>query len=315
MARGARNAEHGERGGPMTAAATSTVAVDLYGSRPIRRRRSNQLMIDLKTEIMNLLAAENPMTCRQLYYRLVSSGAIEKTEQEYKGVIRLLGNMRRDRQIPFTWLADSTRWMRRPKTYDSMNSALEETAQFYRRDLWVDQDAYVEIWLEKEALAGVLVDVTDNWHVPLMVTRGYPSISFLHTAGDTIASTGKPAFIYYFGDLDPSGMDISRTVETGLREFASKARINFERVAVTRQQVEEMGLQTRPTKKTDTRSQNFRGESVEVDAIPSTKLRHIAAQCILRHLDDDRVAQCTQIEQMERETMRRYFAQIQELES
>jgi hypothetical protein len=127
--------------------------------------------------------------------------------------------------VPFSWIADNTRWMRVPKTWDSVESALHHTAETYRRQLWENQDAYVEVWLEKEALAGVVVDITAEWDVPLMVTRGYPSVSFVHSASKTIAEVGKPAHIYYLGDHDPSGVDIPRNVEQRLREFAPGAEI------------------------------------------------------------------------------------------
>lgn len=226
------------------------------------------------------------MTVRQAFYQLVSRGAIAKTEAEYKQtVVRLLTEMRRAREIPFGWIADNTRWMRKPTTFDSLEAALQDTVECYRRSLWRDQPAYVEVWLEKDALAGVLYDVTAEWDVPLMVTRGYPSITYLHEAAEAISDCQKPAYIYYFGDHDPSGLDIPRKVEAGLREFAPDAEIHFQRVAVLPEQIVELRLPTRPTKKTDSRSKNFEGESVEVDAIPPTKLRTLARQRIEQHVD------------------------------
>ena len=73
--------------------------------------------------------------------------------------------------------------------------ALEETHRHYRRDYWRDLDDYVEVWLEKDALAGVLYRVTDEWGVPLMVTRGFASLSYIHNAAETIARIGKPTHI------------------------------------------------------------------------------------------------------------------------
>src|SRR5262249_28588791 len=153
---------------------------------------------------------------------------------------------------------------------------LRLTAQTYRRAVWDTQASYVEIWLEKDALAGVLYDVTEEWDVPLMVTRGYASLSFLHSAAETISSHSKPTYLYYFGDHDPSGLDITRAVEQGIRQFAPNADITFERVAVNPDQIEGMGLPTRPTKASDSRSKGFEGESVEVDAISPDDLRRLA---------------------------------------
>jgi hypothetical protein len=118
----------------------------------------------------------------------------------------------------------------------------------------------------------------------------------------------KPAFLYYFGDYDPSGCDITRAVERGIREFAPEAEIHFERVAVTREQIGAWDLPTRPTKQTDSRSKNFDGESVEVDAIPPARLRTMVRECIERHIDREALERTRTIEEQERQTL----ANIQE---
>ncbi len=255
-------------------------------SRPTGRR-NRQEMEAIEDAIYAALLEDAPMTVRQVFYRLVSNGVIGKTEAEYKStVVRLLGRMRREGAVPFHWIADNTRWMRKPRTWSSLETMLQRTAEAYRRDVWDNQDVYVEVWLEKDALAGVLYEVTKEWDVPLMVSRGYSSITYLHSAAEAIAAQGKPAHIYYFGDYDPSGLDIPRKVEAGLREFAPDAEIEFERVAVTDEQIVSMNLPTRPTKKSDSRAKNFVGESVEVDAIPPKVLREIVSECITQHVDD-----------------------------
>jgi hypothetical protein len=175
--------------------------------------------------------------------------------------------------------------------------------QTYRRAIWDDQSDYVEIWLEKDALAGVVYKETEPWDVPLMVTRGYPSLSYLYEAADRIKECRKPAYLYYFGDLDPSGVDITRTVECGIREFAVGADIEFERVAVTPQQVKDLNLPTRPTKKTDSRIKNFSGESVEVDAVPPATLRGLVRGRIERHLYHRALKRTQRIEAAERKTL------------
>ena len=174
-------------------------------------------MEEYRASVATVLEEIQPATVRQLYYQLVSRRVIEKTEPAYKALVRNLGVMRRAREVPFDWLADNTRWMRKPRTYGSLQEMLESQREFYRRALWDEQDCYVEVWLEKDALAGVLVEITYQWDVPLMVTRGYPSLSYLHAAATHIAQRGKPAFLYYFGDYDPSGVDITRAVEEGIR--------------------------------------------------------------------------------------------------
>ena len=287
------------------------IAAPVCRSRPIRRRRRSQDEIAaVRQAIYDTIATDPPMTVRQVFYQLVSRGVIAKNEAEYKNtVVRLLGLMRREHEIPFGWIADSTRWMRKPNTFSSMESLLQSTARTYRRSVWDDQDAYVEIWLEKEALAGVLYKETEIWDVPLMVTRGYPSLSFLHGAAEAIEYEDKPVFLYYFGDHDPSGVDIPRKVEADLREFAPDTEIHFERVAVTLQQIEKWQLPGRPTKQTDTRSKNFVGDSVEVDAIEPAKLRALVSDCITRHIDQDVLDGTLKIESLERESLEEIAAE------
>lgn len=290
---------------------------DLYGSRPVSgRRRSTREELDvLRGAISDVVSAEAPITLRGLFYRLVGLAGLEKSERAYKKIVRVTGQMRRDGEISFADIVDGTRWMRKPHTHSSLAAMLEEQARLYRRSLWSESDVYVEVWCEKEAIAGVLYDVTSTWDVPLMVCRGYPSITFLHSAAEEIADQGRPTVLYYFGDLDPSGVDIARAVEDGIREFAPDAEFEFVRTAVTREQVEAMGLPTRPTKKTDSRARDFDGESVEVDAIPPDELRRIVGDCIARHVDAEQLAGIRRVEGAERDTLAALVANLQEREA
>jgi hypothetical protein len=220
-----------------------------YIASHTRTRRTTAEVDRIRAFLFDPIQEHQPMTIRQVFYQAVTAGLIDKTENEYDcTIVRLLKAMHLSGQVPFDCIADNTRWMRKPTTYNSISEAIYETAKFYRQALWRNLDVYVEVWLEKEALAGVLVDVTSRYDVPLMVTRGYASLSFLHTAAEAIAARCKPARIYYFGDHYPSGQDISANVNHRLREFAPNAEIHFERVAVTRKQIVDWSLPTRPTK-------------------------------------------------------------------
>ena len=108
----------------------------------------------------------HPVTVRQLFYRLSVLDAVPKNESGCKTVGRICAQMRRDGELPFEWIADNTRWQRKPRTYNSLEDALTNTAQIYRRNLWQSQQGLVEIWLEKDALAGVVYPVTEEWDVP-----------------------------------------------------------------------------------------------------------------------------------------------------
>lgn len=268
-------------------------------------RRSRAQIEALKHAIYAELMHDHPQTCRGLFYRLVSAGVIEKTENAYQGiVVRLSAQMRRVGDLPYAWIADGTRWMRKPRTWTGLRRALENTRDTYRRALWENQPNYCEVWCEKDAVTGILVGVTASWDVPLMVCRGYPSLTFLHSAAENIRDVGKPTIIYYFGDHDPSGADIYRMVRDELaRMVGPEVEIDFERVAVLPWQVEAFGLLTRPTKKSDSRSRNFTGESVEVDAIPARELKRICNQKIEALIDAEELARLRIIEQAERATL------------
>jgi hypothetical protein len=247
-----------------------------------------------------------PQTARQVFYASTVLGAVEKVEKEYqKTVIRLLVEMRERGEIPFEYIADNTRWMRKPSTFTGIEACLNSTANAYRRDLWAAMPVYVEIWCEKDALAGVLLEETKVYDVPLMVARGYSSISFIHSAAKTIEAKGKPAYIYHFGDLDPSGVDAARDIDVKLRRYAPNAEIHFERPAVTREQVERWNLPTRPTKKTDSRAKKFgSATSVELDAIPADKLRQLVRECIELHVDQHQMKILKVAEESERDFLR-----------
>jgi hypothetical protein len=253
---------------------------------PIKRVRSTKAEVAARREAFRAIVADmRPATVRQTFYQASSvRGIVEKTENGYGIVQNDLVILRRYGAMPYGWITDSTRWQRRPRTHRSVEEALKETARLYRKDLWHRADAYVEVWLEKDALAGVVYPVTSQYDVPLMVARGYASLSFLHSAAEHIACLGVPAHIYHLGDYDPSGQDAARSIERSLREMAPQAEIHFERLAVTPAQIETWGLPTRPTKKSDSRSKGFAEISVELDAIHPDILRSIVDQAIKRHL-------------------------------
>jgi hypothetical protein len=288
------------------------VASDIK-SKSGRHRRTKAAIAGIKKSILEILEADNPQTVRQIYYALTVRGAIAKTENEYqRTIVRLLVEMRETGKIPFSWIADNTRWMRKPSTFTGLEACLSDTSRFYRRDLWAAMPVYVEVWCEKDALAGVLMEETEIYDVPLMVARGYSSLSFLHSAGTAIKTKCKPTFIYHFGDLDPSGVDAARDIEAKLRQYAPEADIHFERPAVTREQVQQWNLPTRPTKQTDTRAKGFGSDtSVELDAIPARTLRELARDVINRHVDQHQLEFLRIAEKSERELLTAWAATYQ----
>jgi hypothetical protein len=273
-----------------------------------RFRRTKAAIGSVRDQISAILEESSPQTVRQVYYALTVRGAIAKTETEYqRTVVRLLVDMRERGVIPFEWIADNTRWMRKPSTFTGLEACLEATAEQYRRNLWSTMPVYVEVWVEKDALAGVIMEETKVYDVPLMVAKGYSSISFLHNSAKAIEAKNKPAYIYHFGDLDPSGRDAARDIEAKLRRYAPSAEIHFECPAVTREQVEKWNLPTRPTKQTDTRAKKFgSATSVELDAIPAQKLRELVRECIERHVDQEQLKILKVFEESERELLKKW---------
>jgi len=275
-----------------------------------RQRRTNAAIRAIKDRLRALLAEQRPATVRGLFYLAETGGLVPKTQQGYNAVDRYLIQMREEGEVPFAWIADHTRWTRKPASYASPEEALEELARTYRKDPWQDQPAYVEIWCEKDALVGVLYQETRAWDVPLMVSRGFTSLTFVYEAAQALLEVDKPAHIYYFGDHDPSGVAVDRAIERRLRQFAPGADIHFTRVAVLPEQVTEWKLPTRLTKKSDSRSRTFRGDSVEIDAVPPTRLRQLVRECIVGHIDWGVWKEAKAEEKEEREGLQRLVERL-----
>jgi hypothetical protein len=277
-----------------------------YAASRIKRGRATIAeMAARSSALLEIVASAPPMTVRQVFYQATVHGLIDKTEGGYDKVQRELVKLRLAGDLPFRWIADLTRWQRRPTTFDGPEDALRETARLYRKSLWAQAESRVEVWLEKDALAGVIVEVTQESDVPLMVTRGYPSLTFLASAADEIRESKRPTFIYHFGDFDPSGQDAARVIETRLRKLAPSVEIHFERVAVTPWQIREFELPTRPTKQSDSRAKNFGGVSVELDALHPDDLRAMVRYEIERHLPQRQLEVMKIAEESERDFLAR----------
>ena len=281
------------------------IPVTSYPASPIKRHRATKAEISRRREnLLEIVAGMKPMTVRQVFYQATVADIVEKTEAGYDKVQTDLVQMRRAGALPYDWLADNTRWQRKPTTFGSVQEALDDTARLYRKALWADAGAYTEVWLEKDALAGVVLPITAAYDVPLMVARGYASLSFLHSAADYIKTLEVPTYIYHFGDFDPSGVNAGEKIEETLREMAPDADITFERVAVNEEQIEVWELPSRPTKTSDSRAKNFGDISVELDAIRPDLLRHLVEDVIHRHLPPEQFKVLKAAEASERQLIK-----------
>jgi hypothetical protein len=277
----------------------------VYATSPVkRRRRTNAELAAVDEAIVAAVELEHPVTLRGVFYRVESAGAVEKTEAGADLVGRQLLKLRRSGRVPYDRITDGTRFVRKPSSYRDLDRMLDAAAASYRRALWNDQAVDVHIFSEKDAITGVIYPVTSTWDVNLGVLRGYSSESFAwNVAQGALVGTNWPVYMYQLGDHDPSGVDAWRDFEQKLRGFAPEADVHFERLAVTPEQITLFNLPTRPTKTSDSRSGNFVGGSVEVDAIPPSTLRAIVEDAITRHIDREALRLTRIAEQSEREIL------------
>jgi hypothetical protein len=275
-------------------------------------RRSKADIAAIRDTIIKVIEDDPPMTVRQVFYQLVARGVIDKTEQQYQGtVIRLMTEMRLAGDLPYNWVVDESRRARITQTYDDVADAIEQTVRFYRRSALKQSDDYLEVWCEKDALAGSLWDVTSEYDVPLMISRGMPSLTFLRGTAEAIQSAaehGKQSFIYQFGDHDPSGVLIPQTIERRLNEMCDELGCQppyVERVALTEAQIEFHRLPTRPTKREgNSHANKFTGRSIELDALPPRILRDMVRDVIERHVSAEQTLALREAEASERELLR-----------
>jgi len=281
-----------------------------YGSRSIKRR-TNADILKLLGHVLEVLGQqERKGSIRHLFYRLASDlQVIDKTEEDYRMLCRDLTRWRRSGQIQWSAFTDNTRWHIRSQVFDDMQSALENTATTYRRNLWNAQPFYIEVWVEKDAIADIVADTATSFGVPVFVCRGFASLSSLYSAGETFKSAtraGKQAIVYHFGDHDPSGVAAGKAIDRTFRDDFGVA-VKFVRAAVTRQQIRRLRLPTRPTK-TSAHSVNWKGGgSVELDAMRPEDLSELVEQCISQHIDQRQWESEKQIEEAERETLRKIW--------
>lgn len=278
-----------------------------YHTNTIKRvRRSKDELNTLLRAIQTILIGEeSQITIRHLYYRLVGLHVIEKTEKAYHQLCSHLAKWRRSGDIKWSDFSDNTRWHIRQTTFDSVEDALQNTLQNYRRNLWDTQPYYIEVWIEKDAMASIVSDTTIQFGVPLFVARGFASLSSLYDAAETFkgaVDNGKEVIIYHLGDYDPSGVAAGQSIVKAMRDDFN-VDVTFTRLAVTTEQIERLNLPTRPLKKTDTRAKGWQGGCVELDTLPPAEIRRIVEQAITQHIDQRQWDILKETERMERDTL------------
>lgn len=217
------------------------------------------------------------LTLRQLYYQFVQRGFIPNTMKDYKRLGSIINDARLAGRIDWEMIEDRTRNLMVFRNYESPADIIESASYGYRLDIWRQQIYRPEVWIEKEALIGVIEPVCREYRVPYFACKGYTSQSEQWRAGhrfkDHLAD-GQRVLVLHLGDHDPSGLDMTRDNDDRLAMFARSGRIDVRRIALNRDQVDEHSLAPNPAKATDSRfagySEIHGDESWELDALDPT---------------------------------------------
>ncbi len=244
------------------------------------------------------------MTLRQLYYQLVSADIIPNQQKEYAHLSRLLTEARIAGLIDWDFIEDRVRVPKRHSQFDNIPDLVNTAVNSYRRDRWENQDNFIEVWVEKDALSGVLAPITDKFHVTLMVNRGYSSATAMHDAALRLRrqeSQDKETTILYVGDHDPSGEDMVRDIQSRLRIFKCNARVK--KIALTMTQIKKYRPPPNPAKMSDPRAVGYVDKhgtsSWEVDALRPDVLNKLLTKEISLLLDQKKYDKIISIEKRE----------------
>lgn len=220
-------------------------------------------------------------TLRQLYYQFVARGFIPNNQKQYKRLGNIIGQARLAGRIDWDHIEDRTRNLSFLQKFDDAQDALNKLASWYHVDMWANQLYRPEVWIEKDALTGVIRRVCEENDVPYFSCRGYTSLSEMFGASQRLSywnECGQRPYIIHFGDHDPSGIDMSRDILNRLRN-TFMAGHQFERVALTMEQIKEYNPPPNPVKVKDSRYKKYRDEfgeqSWELDSMDLLKFREL----------------------------------------
>lgn len=249
-----------------------------------------------------ILSQHNPMTVRQVYYRLVSRQVIKNNRSQYQAVSKALVEARKEGLVPWEWIEDRLRRPRHVSMWQNLSNFAETAQRAYRKNVWETQPYYLEAWLEKDALSGIFEEVLRPFGVTLNVGRGYDGWDSLCKAADRYGD-GEGVAVLYFGDFDPSGEDMVRSLRERLAFFGAKPEIT--KLALIYEDIELYQLPPDFTKTTDSRSAAFVERwgdvAVELDALPVGVLTERLRMEVKARLDMDALEACWEAERRDRE--------------
>lgn len=277
------------------------------GSKKTGFRKKTLAIIQKANQIIS--EYEMPLTVRQIYYRFVAEQLIPNNLNSYKSLANKLANGRKAGLIDYESIVDRTRQPIKDNSWSSPKNFFNTVKKAYKRNLLADQDLYLEVWCEKDALAGVIEPITNKYDINLQVGRGYPSLSAIYQASKRMKDgfvgneKRKRIVMLYLGDFDPSGIDIERDIGNRLQNIFS-ILVDVQRVALTKQDIEEHELPPSPAKRSDSRSRGFIASygdiSVELDALPPNVLVRKIEKAIKQNIDLARYQKQVELEKKDK---------------
>lgn len=267
---------------------------------------------------VDILEQENPMTIRQLFYRLVSKHVIENRLGDYQKVIRLMTKARKDGRVAYDWIVDRSRASYESVLWDDMAQlaqTFENDLLRYRSDWWADQPVYLEIWCEKDTVTGSIEPVREEFGLRVDANRGFNSTSNLHLAACRLgAQSRKDVVILYLGDWDPSGEDMERDLRDRLFDERPGLMFEIKRVAIHQEDIRRYKLPPLRVKSSDTRARGFvhkYGEDcVELDALPPDVLRDRLRKEIESYIEPEPWARARLLEEAQRTTNKHIASEV-----
>lgn len=235
-----------------------------------------------------------PMTCRQIFYRMVGAHGYDKTEAAYGRLCHHLANARRGKLIPFDAIRDdgvTTYNLGHFEDRDDFLRHVRGLGARYTRNRLAAQEYHIEVWCEAAGMLPQLHRVAERYSVPVYSSGGFDSLTAKKRLSDRICDTGKPAIILHLGDYDPSGESIFNAVADDVAAFVEADRpwgtitVDFERVALTEEQVAEHDLPTAPAKASDSRAKGWKGGTCQLEALSPDQIASILKEAIERRID------------------------------
>ncbi len=226
------------------------------------------------------------LTLRQLYYQFVARGLLENKQTEYNRLGTIISDGRLCGLLPWDKLVDRTRNLMGHETYETPRAFLASVVPEYRRDLWTEQNWRPEVWVEKEALTGVVSGICSDLRIDFFACRGYNSQSEQWRAGQRFAKRirdGQRPIVFHLGDHDPSGIDMTRDNADRLEMFAGTP-VSVQRLALNMDQVDALKPPPNPAKLSDSRAagyvERFGYKSWELDALDPRYIRDLISDAV-----------------------------------